>query len=71
MINEYGVDHNMKLQSCVEAAKKTSNKYWGGQLNGSSKLKEKIKAPHYIFVNGTNDSTGGLFGNKNRKVLFL
>jgi hypothetical protein len=34
-------------------------------------IQQRIKAPHYIFVNGTNDPSGGLFGNKNRKVLFI
>ncbi|MDR2458397.1 MAG: hypothetical protein LBD41_08020 [Clostridiales Family XIII bacterium] len=35
------------------------------------KIQENVTASHYIFVNGTNDPTGGLFGNKNRKALFI
>jgi hypothetical protein len=36
-----------------------------------SLIQEKIRAPHYIFVNGTDDPSGGLFGNKRRKAIFI
>ena len=50
---------------------------WGQDITSMSEtewyelIRKKVIAPHYVFVNGSDSKTGGLFGNKNRKVLFL